>query len=105
MDIVDLSPHFERRKIAQSNFVQSGDDVIVTFPDGASITLNNIQIDDLSVGDLICTMDHGIQPVRWIGTRKVSGARIMEMPLFQPILIKRGAFGHGVPAQDIRVSP
>ncbi|MEL7215378.1 MAG: Hint domain-containing protein, partial [Pseudomonadota bacterium] len=133
VDIVDLSPHFTEWTTAQDNFAQSGSDVIVTLPDGATITLNNITVADLTpdntlvpcftpgtliatptgqrlvesleVGDLVCTMDHGLQPIRWIGRRSVSGARMMAMPQFRPILIKRGAFGLGVPARDIRVSP
>lgn len=133
VDIVDLSPHFTRWTIAQDNFTQSGSDVIVTLPDGATVTLNNILVEDLTpdntlvpcftpgtriatptgqrpveeleVGDLVCTQDRGLQPIRWIGRREISGARMQAMPRFRPIIIKKGAFGLGVPGQDIRVSP
>lgn len=33
----------------------------------------DIAVEDLAVGDLVLTLDHGPQPVRWIGRRTVSG--------------------------------
>lgn len=30
-------------------------------------------VDELYIGDLVVTRDHGLQPIRWIGQRKVAG--------------------------------
>ena len=54
-------------------------------------------IEDLSVGDMVLTMDHGYQPIRWIGssTRRAEGD-------LAPILIRKGTLGN---ERDLRASP
>lgn len=54
----------------------------------------------LCVGDKVCTMDHGFQPIRWIGAR-----RVRALGAFAPIKIAAGALGQGLPVRDLRVSP
>lgn len=54
-------------------------------------------IEELSVGDFVHTRDHGLQELRWIGSREVSAEGKMA-----PILIKAGAMGNDT---DLRVSP
>lgn len=55
------------------------------------------RVEDLSVGDLVLTQDHGAQPVRWAGQRTVPGRGA-----FAPVRIAAGALGdHG----DVMVSP
>lgn len=55
------------------------------------------RVEDLTVGDLVLTQDHGAQPVRWIGQRTVPGRGV-----FAPVRISAGALGdHG----DVLVSP
>jgi hypothetical protein len=63
-----------------------------------------VAIESLQVGDLVATRDHGVQPVRWIGSRTIAGAELATDPLLQPILIRAGALGHGLPLTDMRVS-
>ncbi|MEE9387737.1 MAG: Hint domain-containing protein [Paracoccaceae bacterium] len=54
-------------------------------------------IETLSVGDLVETLDNGLQPIRWIGSS------VLEMPgRFAPILFRVGAIGN---ARELRVSP
>lgn len=57
----------------------------------------DVLIEDLQVGDLVRTADHGFQPIRWIGSTSRSAKADMA-----PILIRKGALGN---ANDIRVSP
>jgi len=64
---------------------------MIETPDG------EMRVEDLEIGDLVSTKDHGPQPVRWIGTRKVAG-----QGEFAPILFKAGAIGN---TRDLRVSP
>ncbi|MEQ9694481.1 Hint domain-containing protein [Shimia sp. SDUM112013] len=52
---------------------------LVETPEGAR------RIEDLSVGDLVLTRDHGAQPVRWIGQRTVTGRGA-----FAPVRLRRG---------------
>ncbi|WP_460274794.1 Hint domain-containing protein [Celeribacter sp. ULVN23_4] len=88
----------------------------VTLSDGTVITFSNIEtvicfaqgtriatpygprpVEDLHPGDLIITMDNGIQPLRWVGARTVPA-----MGRFAPIEITKGALGN---ASDLIVSP
>ncbi|PJI86393.1 Hint domain-containing protein [Yoonia maricola] len=64
-----------------------------------------VAIETLCAGDLVMTLDHGVQPVRWIGSRSLSAAELIEHPHLHPIRIKAGAFATGVPARDLLVSP
>jgi len=54
---------------------------------------------------LICTKDNGAQPIRWIGSRQITGGRLMAMPMLRPIRIKANVFADGEPDQDLVVSP
>lgn len=54
-------------------------------------------IETLREGDLVNTLDHGAQPIRWIGSRRVPGTGDHA-----PIRIKAGAMGN---IRDLRVSP
>ena len=56
-----------------------------------------IPVEDLQIGDLVSTKDHGARPIRWIGQRRVVGQGD-----FAPILFKAGAIGN---RRDLRLSP
>lgn len=63
-------------------------------------------VEDLKAGDEILTLNHGWQPVRWIGHKEIQprphgGFAFSEYP----IRITRDAFGTGLPARDLWVSP
>ena len=62
-------------------------------------------VETLRVGDLVVTADHGLQALRWIGSRKVSPDLLEMHQKIRPIRIKSGALGEGLPAQDLVVSP
>lgn len=72
---------------------------LILTPDG------EIPIDDLQTGDLVETLDHGAQPIRWIGRTKVAAHRMETAPAFRPVRIKKDALGSGKPARDMLVSP
>lgn len=59
----------------------------------------------LREGDLVQTKDSGAQPVCWIGSRRMSGARLFAMPSLRPIRLRAGALGLDQPNCDILVSP
>lgn len=62
-------------------------------------------IEDLQVGDLVDTLDHGLQPVRWTGSASFSASDLTSHPELEPILIEKGALGSGLPTRDLIVSP
>lgn len=72
---------------------------IIRTDEGAS------RIEDLREGDLIQTKDDGMQPVRWIGKRRMSGARLFAMPQLRPVRFHANALGLARPDQDLLVSP
>ncbi|WP_417261627.1 Hint domain-containing protein [Celeribacter sp.] len=88
----------------------------LTLADGTLITFTNIEtvicfgkgtriatpygaraVEDLKPGDLVLTMDNGVQPLRWVGARQVPA-----MGRFAPIEIKAGALHND---RDLIVSP
>ncbi|CAM3196501.1 Hint domain-containing protein [Paracoccus aminovorans] len=64
-----------------------------------------VSVEDLKLGDLIATRDNGYQPIRWIGSVKLSPAALATQPKLRPIRIKAGALGDNTPSSDLLVSP
>ncbi|MDG3041196.1 Hint domain-containing protein [Roseicyclus marinus] len=48
-----------------------------------------VPVETLKPGDLVKTRDHGFQPVRWIGERRVAAEGA-----YAPVAIEAGVFGH-----------
>ena len=86
-----------------SSFTQENTGV-VCFISGTAIRTPGVDrlIDELAVGDLVCTMDNGPQPIRWIGKRTLNSAELAKHPHLRPILIQRGVLGV---ERDLLVSP
>ncbi|MEL6511822.1 MAG: Hint domain-containing protein [Pseudomonadota bacterium] len=59
--------------------------------------LGMIDVAKLSVGDAVMTLDHGAQPIRWIGERTVIGTGS-----FAPVCIQAGRLGND---RDLLLSP
>ncbi|MBL4749129.1 MAG: Hint domain-containing protein [Amylibacter sp.] len=74
-------------------------DVLITTPSGDRL------VQGLAVGDLVLTRDHGLQAIRWIGHKSLTGARLYASPNLRPVTIKKDTYGAGIPAQDLSVSP
>ncbi len=64
-----------------------------------------VAVDALRVGDLVRTLDHGFQPIQWIGGVKVSLRTLLADPSLNPVVIPANAFGQNLPAQRLSVSP
>lgn len=60
-----------------------------------------IRADRLRLGDTLITLDHGPQPIRWIGKRRQRFAPDGPAP---PVLIRRGAAGEDRPRRDFFLS-
>lgn len=63
------------------------------------------RIEDLAIGDMVMTRDHGLQPVRWIGGTRIDAHQLDLRPQLRPIHISAGALGRGAPTADLVVSP
>lgn len=63
------------------------------------------KVEELSVGDRIITRDNGIQEIRWMGAKPIDGRVLAANDHLKPVLIQKGALGHGLPERDMLVSP
>ena len=61
-------------------------------------------VERLRAGDLVMTVAGHARPVRWIGTRSYKG-RFLAGRGVEPIRIREGALGDGLPRRDLLVSP
>jgi hypothetical protein len=97
----------------------------VTFLDGSTMTFSEIEnvipcftpgttiatpkgerlVEELREGDRIITRDNGIQEIRWVGRKEMSGKSLVANPHLKPILIRAGSLGNGLPERDMLVSP
>ncbi|QFU08951.1 hypothetical protein PARPLA_01914 [Rhodobacteraceae bacterium THAF1] len=60
---------------------------------------------EICVGDRVHTLDHGFQPVQWVGRITLESEELTRKPQHRPIRIKEGALGHGLPMRDMLLSP
>lgn len=65
----------------------------------------HVAIEDLKPGDMVLTVDHGPQKIRWIGARHFTAGEIKKSPSLRPVRIRAGAMGGGRPRNDLIVSP
>ena len=61
-------------------------------------------IETIRAGDLVQTLDHGMQPVRWAGRQSHSAQVLQLAPKLRGVVIGKGALGHGLPRADVCVS-
>lgn len=71
----------------------------IATPDGET------PIEDLVVGDIIQTLDHGLRPLRWIGCRHLGARELTENPNLRPIRIRKNVVGTDQSIDDLIVSP
>jgi hypothetical protein len=62
-------------------------------------------VENLKVGDRVITRDNGAQEIRWLGNKPMSGEQLQANPHLQPILVRKGSLGGGLPERDMLVSP
>ena len=85
------------RSVDNSSIVCYAEGVLIDTPDGARA------VEMLKPGDLVMTLDHGQQIVRWTRSSDHALGEVEEEA--KPVQIKAGALGRGHPAQDLIVSP
>ena len=63
------------------------------------------RVEELQVGDRVITRDNGIQEIRWMGQRSLTAQELAYAEHLNPVLIRQGALGSGLPERDMMVSP
>ncbi|MDQ2092728.1 Hint domain-containing protein [Rhodalgimonas zhirmunskyi] len=83
------------------------ENVVPCFTPGTAIATpkGERMVEELKVGDKIITRDNGIQEIRWMGTRTLTGHELARAPQLRPILIQKGSLGDNLPEHDMLVSP
>ena len=101
------------------------EDGIVTFVNGSTLTFSEVEnvvpcftpgttiatprgerlVEDLRAGDRIITRDNGIQEIRWVGRKDMTGTALVDAAHLRPVMIRAGALGNGLPERDMLVSP
>jgi hypothetical protein len=64
-----------------------------------------VPVEDLRPGDLIWTKDAGLQPLRWIGKRRIAIADLIANPALRPVIFDPGALGDARPDRLLELSP
>ena len=79
---------------------------VVCFCNGTLIktATGDVPVEDIRPGDLLATLDHGLQPVLSCSLRRVSAAEMAADPTTRPIIFKPGSLGQNIPARELRVS-
>jgi hypothetical protein len=94
------------------HILQDGDGstLISTVPCYCAATLiatdrGEVAVEALRVGDRVIARGGAARPVRWIGRRGYGARFVAANRAIQPIRIRAGALGAGVPRRDLFVSP
>jgi len=85
----------------------SYDALVPCFTRGTQIetAAGEVPVERLRVGSLVRTLDDGLQPIRWIGSKPLGALDLVLQPKLRPICIARGSLGPDLPARDLTVSP
>ncbi|GGX46571.1 hypothetical protein GCM10007385_12700 [Tateyamaria omphalii] len=91
------------RRVTYSEIEQ----IIICFTPGTRIATprGEIAVEKLKSGDKVITRDNGAQTLRWVGRRDLMPDEMRMNAAFQPVLIRAGALGKGLPDRDMLVSP
>ncbi|MDA7429849.1 Hint domain-containing protein [Primorskyibacter aestuariivivens] len=83
------------------------ENIVPCFTPGTTIAtpMGERLVEDLREGDRVITRDNGLQEIRWIGRKELTGHQLARAPHLRPVLIQAGSLGPNLPEHDILVSP
>lgn len=87
------------RNLANRGYVCFGSDTRIQTPLGPQKVVR------LKPGDMVDTVDHGPQPIRWVAMRRMGPLELRAHPEVRPIRVRQGALGGGLPERDVLLSP
>ncbi|WP_437871155.1 Hint domain-containing protein [Methylorubrum extorquens] len=81
--------------------------LVLCFVSGTNISTSRgeVAVEDLQVGDLAATATGALRRIIWIGHRKIASESASLAFNQQPVRVRAGAFGPGLPARDLFLSP
>ena len=93
--------------VVTSQTVAVASSPVVCFASGTLIRTarGDVAVEDLRVGDRAMTASVRHRPITWIGHKVLSGQGRALPHDQQPVRIRAGAFGPGLPARDLFLSP
>lgn len=79
---------------------------VVCFVSGTRIMTDRgeVPVEQLRPNARVLTLDHGFQPLRWIGGHSLGTADLKQHPRLKPVRIRAGALGNGLPEVDLWLS-
>ncbi len=81
--------------------------VVPCFAAGTRIATDRgeMPVQNLAAGNRVLTASGALQPVRWIGRRRLDCRRHASPEKVLPVRVQAHAFGQGLPARDLHLSP
>ncbi len=92
MDVFTIGQDVSSIRAGLTNNYEADVSGIICFTPNTMIAtpLGSRAIETLKAGDLVITADNGLQPIRWIGRKQVSGARLFAKPDLNHKNLQRG---------------
>lgn len=106
-DIVLANATFSPNEFMVTPDANGGVDLTVCFLEGTQIqtSAGPRAIEDLQEGDLAVTKGGSLQPIKWVGRRRINAQRHAAPETVWPIRIAASAIADGVPCRDLFISP
>lgn len=95
------------RDKGEKDFTADPPPIAICFAAGTLINTNRgwVPVEDLKEWDCAHTVDHGLQPIRWIGHRHLNSQDLEAAPHLRPIKVAQGALGNDLPDRPLVLSP
>lgn len=92
-------------ELSLAELTAANPDAVICFAAGTLIDTRtgSVPVETLAVGDEVLTLDHGFQPIRWIGRSRVTLSGTGSA--LRPVRFRRNCFGPDYPDKDVLVSP
>ena len=96
----------DRNVVGSATFTNI-EEIIPCFTPGTLIATprGEVPVESLRPGDHVITRDNGLREIAWTGSKTLDHLALQANPHLQPVLIRQGSLGNGLPERDMMVSP